>query len=196
MEEWRDIKGYECVYQVSNKGRIRSLDRYGKHSENTVRKLKGQILKPFPVQAGYLAIYLCNKDGKKSFRVHRLVAFAFLPNPELKQEVNHKDGNRQNNNADNLEWVTKSENQTHSYRILHRTPARLGKLNELCQKSKPVNQYSIDGELLKTWPSTMEVERATGWFASNIAGCCRGVHNSAYGYRWKYATTEKDTNRD
>jgi hypothetical protein len=185
-EEWRDIKTYEGIYQVSNKGRIRSLDRYGKRTENTIRKLKGRILKPFPVQAGYLSVYLCNEYGKKSFKVHRLVATAFLSNPKQKNEVNHKDGNRQNNEADNLEWVTKSENQLHSFRVLHRTPIMLGKFNEMCPNSKPVNQYSKNGELIKTWPSTMEVERTHGWSASNIAGCCRGEHFSAYGYKWKY----------
>ncbi len=186
MEKWKDIKGYEGSYQVSSMGHIRSLDRYGKRTDTTIRKLKGRVLKPFPVNGGYLSIYLCDEHGKKSFKVHRLVALTFIQKPSNKNEVNHKDGDKQNNSVVNLEWVTRAENNQHAFRVLNRVPIMKGKYNELCPNSKCVLQYDLFGKLIKEWPSTMEIERTKGWYASNISSCCRGVHKSAYGFIWKY----------
>ena len=113
-EVWKDIEGYEGLYQVSNFGNIKSLPKVRHNGRGTYIQ-KEKILKPSNTSTGYKKIELC-KDGKrKGFKVHRLVAIAFIPNPDNKPEVNHIDGNKINNNIDNLEWVTSSENTIHAY---------------------------------------------------------------------------------
>lgn len=111
-EIWKDIPEYEGMYQVSNFGRIRSVDRI----DNIGRKQKGQIIKSLSHDLGYQRVKL-SKDGKlKNYLVHRLVAQAFLMLKGKAGEVNHKDGNKQNNHVDNLEWVTRSDNILHAFR--------------------------------------------------------------------------------
>ena len=112
-EDWKDIKGYEGIYQVSNRGCVRSLDRIVVDSKGVVFKRKGKELR-LSVSNGYPSITLSNKV-KKRFCIHRLVAQAFIENPLNKDEVNHIDGNKLNNNLSNLEWSTKSENTIHAY---------------------------------------------------------------------------------
>ena len=115
-EEWRDIEGYEGLYQVSNLGRVKSLNYRG---------CKGNIsiLKPRLTKKGYETINLC-KDGKvKNVRIHRLVAQSFISNPNNLPVVNHKDENKLNNNVDNLEWCTCQDNLLHSFRVLNRKPS-------------------------------------------------------------------------
>ena len=118
QEIWKDIDSLEGYYQVSNYGRIRSLDRYTKHSEGHLRLSKGKILKPRinHKRNGYLEVGL-KKDGIEFRRkIHRLVAEAFLPNPECKPQVNHIDGDKSNNCVSNLEWVTDLENKQHAWK--------------------------------------------------------------------------------
>lgn len=112
-EVWRDVKGYEGYYQISSSGRVRSLDRYviGRGGK---RLIKGKILTPKEKKQGYLDIQLSKAGKSRSFRIHRLVAGAFIPNPENKAEVNHLDGVKGNNRAKNLEWSTREENIDHA----------------------------------------------------------------------------------
>lgn len=121
MEEWKDIEGYEGMYQVSNLGRVRSFKKYR----------EGRILKSFPDPNGYLKVSLSKNNKLKNHRVHRLVAIHFIPNPQNKSQVNHIDGNKQNDNVNNLEWSTPSENGKHAYKI----GLSKGRLN-----SKPTQQ--------------------------------------------------------
>ena len=113
MEEaWKSIKDYEGLYEVSNMGRVRSLGRWV-NDNGSKRWVKGRILKPADAGKGYLYVNLRNGLKGKNFKVHRLVAEAFVPNPENKPQVNHKDLDKQNNRADNLEWVDAFKNQRH-----------------------------------------------------------------------------------
>ena len=113
-EIWKDIEGYEGLYQVSTYGNIKSLPKVRRNGTGTYIQ-KERLLKPSNTSTGYKKVELC-KDGKrKGFKVHRLVAIAFIPNPDNKPEVNHIDGNKINNNIDNLEWVTSSEKTIHAY---------------------------------------------------------------------------------
>lgn len=116
IENWKDIQGVEGIYQVSDSGKIKSVSRVIIKSNGTKVFLKELILTPGTNQGKYYFVSLVNKNRKKkSFLVNRIVAITFIPNPENKPEVNHKDGNRINNALENLEWVTKSENVIHSY---------------------------------------------------------------------------------
>ena len=174
-EEWRDVVGYEGLYQVSDQGRVKSLERKVKHwcGERTVKE---RILKPSDNCMGYLIVNLSAGGKRKHFKVHRLVCQAFHDNPENKLDVNHINENKTDNRACNLEWCTRRENINHGSRNT-RTAEAL---------SKPVGQYTLDGELVKIWPSATEARRQTGFSQGNICLAANGKHKQAYGFIWKY----------
>ena len=176
-EIWKDIAGYEDLYQVSNMGRVKSLERIVSRKNGRRFSVNERILKPSTNHKGYLQVVLCKGSGKmKAFRVHRLVCEAFHENPKKKPWVNHIDENKANNTASNLEWCTVAENINHGTRT-----ARAGKA-----QSKLVGQYTTDGELVKVWQSTMEVQRQLGFDNGVISKAARGKLKTAYGYVWKY----------
>ena len=175
-EIWRDIEGYEGLYQVSDQGRVKSLERTFIDKIGRERYVKECILKPVIDQYGYLLVSLYAGGKQKVHKVHRLVCQAFHDNQENKPCVNHIDENKTNNAASNLEWCTYEENNKHGTRN-----ERLGKT-----QSKPVAQYAQDGELIKVWPSTMEVERQAGFSNGNISQAANGKYKKAYGFIWKY----------
>jgi hypothetical protein len=154
IEEWKDIKGYEGLYQVSNLGRVKSLERTVTRKNGRKLPVKELILKPETIHNGYLRVALEDSGKRKRFLIHRLVCEAFHENPENKPEVNHINEKKTDNRACNLEWVTAKENCNHGTRI-----ARIAKA-----QSKPVGQYTRNGKLIKNWQSTMEVERQLGFF--------------------------------
>ena len=181
-EIWLDIAGYEGLYQISNLGRVKSLERTFVDKIGRERTFRGRILKPKTERSGYLQVSLCNGSGKKkSFLVHRLVCETFHENPENKPCVNHIDENRTNNAASNLEWCTYAENNNHGTR-----PTSVAKA-----LGKPVGQYTRDGKLIKVWQSTMEVQRQLGFNNAFISEVARGKYKTAYGYVWKYVEEEK-----
>lgn len=174
-EIWKDIKGYEGLYQVSNFGRVKSVKRKCKsiHGHRTVpEKIYSISLDSY----GYPIVSL-HKDGKKKTRtVHRIVAEAFIENPLNLPQINHKDENKTNNCADNLEWCDNKYNLNYGTR------------NDRIKKTqqKPVLQLDMDGNFIKEWGGANEIARETGMAQSAITRCCNGKRNYAYGYKWKY----------
>lgn len=167
MENWKDIEGYPN-YQVSNLGRVKSL------GNNKTRKEK--ILKSGKNNKGYLKVILYKEGKIKNYRVHRLVAQAFLDNPNNLSEVNHKDEDKTNNRVENLEWCTHQYNNNY------------GTHNEKVVKtlSIPILQFSLDGEFIKKWDSATQVERELGFYQSSITKCCKGKQKTCGGYKWYY----------
>ena len=166
-EIYKDIKDLEGLYQVSNFGQILSLNYH--------RSGKPRLLKPDTIRNGYLKVLLYKDGKKKKFLVHRLVAEAFIPNPDNLPCVNHKDEDKTNNSVENLEWCS------HEYNINY------GTHNERSAKtrSKKVLQFTLDGELIREWPSISECGR-NGFSIGNICECCNGERKSHKGYIWKY----------
>lgn len=168
MEEvWRCVKNYEGIYQVSTKGRVRSLK---------FNKIK--ILKPYKTikRGGYLEVYLRIPGSRKNYKVHRLVAEAFISNPNNYKEVNHIDEDKENNNVDNLEWCDHYYNNSYGSK-----PIKNG-----TSHSKKVEQYSIGGVLIKIFNSQTEAAIKTNSTQRGISDCCRGKIKTHNGFIWKY----------
>ena len=188
-EIWKDIKDYEGLYQVSNYGNVKSLERYIKNKNDKMQFYNEIILIPNDSK-GYLKVTLSKNNKQKTFRIHILVAKAFVQNPENKPEVNHKDGNKHNNHATNLEWNTRSENENHAYKNGLAKPSQKQK-NAVAKYakenySKKVIQYDLNGKFIKEWNSMADVWRELGIRASLICRCCKGLRTQTYGYIWKY----------
>lgn len=180
-EIWKDIEGFEGYYQVSNLGRVKSLDREivfnnGK-SEKAKTMIRGRILSITKQTQGYSQVGLCKNGTQKSYRLNRLVAKAFIPNPFGKPEVNHIDGNKDNNRADNLEWVTSQENSIHALKNGLITPYK-----------RPVLKIGLDGTLLDEYESLKEAAEKNGISRGNLCMVCKGAYgrNTIGGYIWKY----------
>lgn len=180
MEEiWKDVAGYEGLYQVSNMGKVRSLTRKVKIQDtNKNRVFRGSIKAGcYELKNGYHVVSLYKNGKSKRFFTHRLVAAAFLENPLNLPQVNHKDENKKNNSVDNLEWCDAKYNTNYGYCIEKRVAPQRVK----------VSQFSMDGKYIKTYESMACIERVLGFNHSAICMCCKEQMQSAYGYRWKYA---------
>ena len=187
MEEiWKDIVGYEGYYQVSNKGRIKSIERKIARNDGKFNYIKSKILRCKKVGSDYLGVILCKNGEKLTKTIHRLVAEAFIPNPKDKPDVNHKDGIKRNNAVSNLEWVTKKENSRHAFINKLNVPPIPGKGREN-KKSRPVIQKTIDNNIVCRFESITYASQKTGIYASGIVRNCLGKLKSAGGFRWKYA---------
>lgn len=170
IEEWKKIEGYED-YEVSNFGRIKSY----KQDKN------GKITLGNKDKKGYLTKMLYNKDGCKTFKVHRLVAQAFIPNPNNLPQINHKDENKTNNNVSNLEWCDNDYNNHYGTKI-----ERAAVSNYCCETtSKKV--YSVDNNgIIENFNSIGEAERITGLSHSNIVRALKGRRPTCGGRKWFY----------
>ena len=171
MEIWEDIEGYEGIYQVSSLGRIKRLYKNGKE----------RILKLRSDRDGYLNVGLCKEGRVKSRGVHRLVAQAFIPNPDNKSQVNHRDENKSNNKVENLEWVTGKENINYGTRT-----ERSGKSQTNDKKrSQPIYGINIKTNERIEFPSTREAQR-NGFSSGHIVDCLKGRRKSHKCYKWFY----------
>lgn len=183
MEEvWKQIKGFEGYYEVSNFGNVRSIDRYV-YQQGREQLYKGVQISPYKINSGYLCVRLSKGNKKKGYLVHRLVAEAFIQNPQSLPQINHKDENKHNNNIENLEWCTLSYNASYG---------------TLPQKKKEkfghrVCQYDNRGSFLRTFTSSREAERETNIRHSEILDCCKHLAHTAGGYIWRF---KKETNEN
>lgn len=182
-EVWRDIPKWER-YAVSSIGRVASLGEPYLCQERVCRRAP-QIIKPRSngVEPGYLHVVLSDGKGhRKAFVVHRLVAMAFIPNPDNLPFINHKDENAKNNRVENLEWCTQQYNcnyGTHN--------ARMAKtLHETAYQRKQVVQLSTDGRLISIYASIQEGADALGISRSSIDLCCKGKNKTGHGFKWMY----------
>ena len=159
QEEWRPVKGFEGYYDVSSYGRVRS-------------KRGNRILKPsHSGEYDHISLSVCG--ASKDFCIHKLVANAFVANPNKLDTINHIDENKRNNAADNLEWCTAQYNATYG--------------NGALSRYTKVDQYSYDGEFIKQWESIKDAAEFYGIKYQGISRCCRGLRKHCYGFIWKYA---------
>ena len=172
IEEWKDIKDYEGLYQVSNWGKILSLNY-----RNTGKPV---LMNPGTDKDGYLVVYLSKNGEDKLCKVHRLVAQTFIPNPDNLPQVNHKDEDKTNNRVENLEWKSPKDNSNHGTRT-----ERVAKANTNGIRSKPILQLSLSGDLIREWPSIGECGR-NGFSKGNVWSCCNGKLPQYKGFLWRY----------
>ena len=162
MEEWRDIEGYEGLYQVSNEGRVRNVKR------NKVRSFSDN-------GCGYYNVLLSKNGNKTPHYVHRLVAEAFIPNPNNLPEVNHKNEDKTLNTVENLEWCTSKYNMNYGT-ARERTSEK---------QRKKVYQYTKDGVLVRVWDG-VNITKNYGYDTSSVSNCCNGIRKTHKGYKWSY----------
>lgn len=177
-EKWKAIPGYQN-YQVSNIGRVKSIERNVKGKFGSIRTIRERILKPVKNKFGYLTVNLYNGCKAKNIKIHRLVAAAFVQNNSLfNNEVNHIDECKTNNCASNLEWCTAEQNCNFGTRN-----ERIAKANKNNIKySKPVKCIDTG----KIYPSLSDVQRQLGFNSDSISRCCKKKQKTSYKYRWEY----------
>lgn len=185
-EIWKDIAGYEGIYQVSSHGKVVSLERDTLRDNGDLHyRRKERILKPMSDKDGYLSAALSNRNVKH-FRIHRLVCTAFHDNPDNKPEVNHKNGVKWDNYYKNLEWSTSSENQKHACATGLQVTHSKGLYGNDSPFRKAVIQLDTDNNIIAEHDSIIEAGRVTGTDRTSISKVLKGKRNFAGGYRWKY----------
>lgn len=174
IEQWKYIEGWEGYYQISSYGRLKSFHN---------KKHGGKILSP-GLSGGYVLAQLYRRGYRKDISVHRLVALTFISNPKNKPEVNHKNGIKNDNHVDNLEWCTASENVRHSFYVLKNKPSQLGIRNGT--SSKQVVQIDKNtNHRIAIHPSASEAQRQTSIIRKNISRAIRN-NSTAGGFKWKF----------
>lgn len=178
-EEWKDIKKFEGLYQISNFGRVKSLDRkiYQKNKNGKFQYVtyRGRILKVQKQKNGYLTIDLHRDNKFERKLIHKLVAEMFISNPNNYKYINHKDSNIQNNKVNNLEWCTQSYNIKYAYDLGNKIPPNMRAIKQI-----------KDGKIVNIFKSISLAERQTNIKGANISKCCRNIRKNAGGYQWEY----------
>lgn len=172
-EIWKDIKDYEGLYQISNLGNVKRVQHKRYDRNQTLKEKRIKVI--FPQNKSYPYFSLCKNGVAKNHHLHRVIATAFIDNPNNYPCINHIDGNKQNNCLDNLEWCSYSHNNKEACRL---------KLN--CGTAKTTLQFDKQGNLIKEWFSTRQAEKELNIANGKISACCIGKRNSAGGYIWKY----------
>lgn len=178
MEQWKDIKGYEGLYQVSSLGRVKRI----LFKNKMVEKKEDKVLKPFQSKKGYLQVTLCKNNKTKLFNIHRLVAEAFIDNPDNLPQVNHRDENKENNKINNLEFCTSKYNHNYGTGIKRQSE----------QLKKKVNQYDLNGNFIKCWDGMVDAQNELGINRNNINSCCLNTRKTAGGFIWKYHNSKEE----
>ena len=182
---WKSIPGYEGIYEASTLGEIRSIERnimINRKSRQYIRRQPSKMLKYYTDKDGYFGVGLYDLNHKGvTYRVSRLIALTFIPNPNGFPQVNHKDLNRKNNCVDNLEWCDNTYNVNYKD-----APKRSGITRRNIVRAKGVRQIDKKGCLVATYPSMSEATRQTGINVSHICQCCIGNLKYAGGYKWSY----------
>lgn len=197
MENWRSVVGYEGLYEVSDIGRVRSIDRYVSQINNgtiTDRLYQGRILKMKKESNGYLSIKLCNQENTKYKKIHRLVAEAFIPNQNKKPLINHKNGIKQDNRVSNLEWCTIKENSEHALKTGLHNPI----ITEQCKKSsieascKRIVCLNNGIEFKSSYDAAIWLNnevfsntKKVHTISARIRNVCAGDRNHCYGYKFQ-----------
>ena len=184
MEEiWKDIFGYEGFYKVSNLGRVKRLVDWRGNDYNARYVPHPKIVLPYLDRNGYERICLSMQGKDKHYRIHQLVAKAFIPNPNNYPQINHIDEDKTNNRVDNLEWCTQAYNNKYGTR-----GQRIGITNHNGKGAKrSVLQYDLDGNFIRRWKSMQDAaDNLLGVSVPKICACCRGNRTHHRGFIWKY----------
>lgn len=187
-EFWKQIEGLPDTYHISNKGRIRRIELIAKTWYGS-RRVKECFLKTHISKNGYERIAITLASGKtKNLSIHRLVAIAFIHNPQMKPCINHRNGIKTDNSIKNLEWVTYSENSLHAAKTGLMPPIKsmLGKLGADHNRSKELAQFDLNGNLLGVFGSACEAQRITGMSQGQISRVCRGERTHTGGFVFQY----------
>ena len=189
-EKWVNLSGDNEGYQISNFGRVKSMERMVLHPTGSLKKVREKILKQADRGNGYLSI--CFGKGKKNQLIHRIVASAFIPNPKSHPCVNHKNGDKKDNREINLEWCSYSQNELHSYSVLGKNPNKtnLGNVGIKSWHAKPVSKITEDGEVCEFYGSASEAARELNSTQGRISDSCRNARKHR-GHYFKYITKEE-----
>lgn len=188
MEEvWKDVVGYEGLYQISNLGRIISVARSYIDRTGIKYNKKSNFMNYGIANNGYYSVMIRRNGTAKLSLVHRLLAIAFIPNPNNYSCINHIDGNKLNNSISNLEWCTYSKNNTHAYTVGLKTPCWTGIIGKNHPQSKPIYQLDDNGIIINYFYCTKDAHRQLGFSYKAISNCLRGKQKHAAGFVWKFA---------
>ena len=198
MEIWKDVPGFEGIYQVTRDGRVRSLDRTTLYKDKHLRFVSGREMKPFMDRHGYKVVTLKKNRYKKHWFVHRIVGITYIPNPDNLPQINHKDEVKTNNNVENLEWCTNYYNEVYGTSIersvKNRDTKAVGRKIALARTFGFVDQLDLNDNIIKTWVSARTAGRSLGKHGSNISKCCNGQQKTAYGYKWVFSQSKSIEN--